>query len=52
VYRYIDQCNNRSDVEPLVVVKENKRKPLVVVDAEHFFYLLAMVNGVNHNGET
>lgn len=51
VYRYVDQCNNRGDAQPLVVVKENRRRPLAVVDAEHFFYLLRMVNGVNHNGE-
>jgi len=40
VYRYVDQCNNRSDTQPLVIVKENRRKPLAVVDAEHFFELL------------
>ena len=40
VYRYVDQCNNRGDAQPLVVVKENRRKPLAVVDAEHFFELL------------
>lgn len=40
VYRYIDQCNNRGDACPLVIVKENRRKPLAVVDAEHFFDLL------------
>ena len=40
VYRYIDQCNNRGDAQPLVIVKENRRKPLAVVDAEHFFELL------------
>lgn len=43
VYRFIDQCNNRGDVEPLVIVKENRRKPLVVVDAEHFFELLGKI---------
>ena len=40
VYRYVDQCNNRGDAQPLVIVKENRRKPLAVVDAEHFFELL------------
>ena len=40
VYRYIDQCNNRGDAQPLVIVKENRRRPLAVVDAEHFFELL------------
>lgn len=40
VYRYVDQCNNRGDAQPLVIVKENRRRPLAVVDAEHFFELL------------
>ena len=40
VYRFIDQCNNRGDAQPLVIVKENRRKPLAVVDAEYFFDLL------------
>ena len=44
VYRYVDQCNNRGDAQPLVIVKENRRKPLVVLDAEHFFELLGKLN--------
>ena len=40
VYRYVDQCNNRGDAQPLVIVKQNRRRPLAVVDAEHFFELL------------
>lgn len=40
VYRFIDQCNNRGDAQPLVIVKENRRRPLAIVDAEHFFELL------------
>ena len=40
VYRFIDQCNHRGDALPLVIVKENRRRPLAVVDAEHFFELL------------
>lgn len=43
VYRFIDQCNNRGDQEPLVIVKENRRRPLAIVDAEHFFELLRKV---------
>ena len=43
VYRFIDQCNNRGDAQPLVIVKENRRKPLAVVDAEYFFELLKKV---------
>ncbi len=43
VYRYVDQCNNRGNAQPLVIVKENRRRPLAVVDAEHFFELLRKV---------
>ena len=44
VYRFIDQCDNRGDARPLVIVKENRRRPLAVVDAEFFFDLLKKVN--------
>jgi len=38
------ECNNRGNTQPLVIVKENRRKPLAVVDAEHFFELLGKLN--------
>jgi hypothetical protein len=42
VYRFVDQCNARTDAQPLVIVKENRRRPLAVLDAEHFFDLLRL----------
>ena len=46
VYRYVEQCENRGATQPLVIVKQNRSRPLAVVDAEHFFELLrlTMVN--------
>jgi hypothetical protein len=31
--------SNSNDMEPMVVLKINKKRPLVLVDAEHFFKL-------------
>ena len=41
VYRFMDQAeaNCPDGSEPLVVIKADRRKPLVVVDAKHFFSL-------------
>lgn len=38
-YKFFDQveANNPSKLEPLVVCKANRRKPVVIVDAEWFF---------------
>jgi len=46
VYRYVEQCEKRGATQPLVIVKQNRSRPLAVVDAEHFFELLrlTMVN--------
>ena len=42
VYGYFDQAraNTPEAREPVVVIKQNRRCPLVVVDAEYFFKLL------------
>lgn len=42
VYKFYDQAisNTPKGVEPLVVVKQNFRKPLAVVDFEHFMELV------------
>ena len=41
IYKLMDQaienCPNKA--EPLVVLKADRKKPLVVMDAEHFFSL-------------
>ena len=37
IWKAYDQAiNNCGDYEPIVVLKRNKSKPLVLVDAEHF----------------
>lgn len=37
---YDQACANAGDYEPLVVMKKNRRKPLVVLDAESFIKLM------------
>ena len=37
---YAQACENSGDYEPLLVMKKNRKKPLVVMDAEAFFKLL------------
>lgn len=45
VYGYYEQAKtNAKGYEPVVVVKQNRSKPLVVVDAEYFFKLLKGAN--------
>lgn len=42
VYNYYDQCVNNTPkgCQPLVVMKQDRRKPLAVVDFEHFMELV------------
>jgi hypothetical protein len=41
VYNYYEQCQtNCGQYEPLVVIKQNRAKPLAVVDFEHFMELV------------
>lgn len=40
VYKYYDQAHGHGNHEPLVVIKQNMRKPLAVVDLDHFMELL------------
>jgi len=42
VYGFYDQAreNTPASREPVVVIKQNRRCPLVVIDAEYFFKLL------------
>ena len=45
VYGFYEQAQkNSKGFEPICVVKQNRSKPLVVVDAEHFFNLIAERN--------
>ena len=36
---YEQACANAGDYEPIVVMKKNKKKPLVVIDADAFIFL-------------
>ncbi len=41
VYKYYEQAQaNCGNYEPLVVIKGNRKKPLVLIDAEYFFNCL------------
>jgi len=41
VYNYYNQCEgNSGDYEPLVVIKQNRSKPLAIIDLEHFMELI------------
>ena len=37
VYNYYEQAKQHGKGEPLVVIKQNHSKPLVIVDADYFF---------------
>jgi hypothetical protein len=45
VYTWYEQAKSHGDHEPLVVIKQDRKRPLVVVDAEHFFQLIKGNNG-------
>lgn len=40
VYTDYAQAETHGNCEPLLVIKQNAKKPLVVVDAEHFVFLI------------
>ena len=44
VYKFYEQAKARSSKEVVVVIKQNRSKPLVIVDAEHFFNLVRKAN--------
>ncbi len=43
IYKFVDQCvaNCPSGAEPLVIIKADRRKPLAVIDMDHFFELIS-----------
>lgn len=45
VYRHYEQAITHGDYEPLLIVKQDRSKPLVVVDFEYFIKLLK--KGIN-----
>jgi len=45
IYGYYEQAQEHGDKhEPVVFVKQNRSKPLVIVDAEHFIELVKKAN--------
>jgi hypothetical protein len=46
IYRWYDQAvsNCNTGLEPVIVLKENRKRPLVCVDAEYFFKVMAERN--------
>lgn len=48
IYKAYDQAGTHGNLEPLVFIKMNRRRPLAIVDAEHFLRLnvnrLAVIN--------
>lgn len=47
LYNWYEQStsNAKKGTEPIVVAKANRKKPLVIVDAEYFFKLMGLTNG-------
>jgi len=47
LYTMYDQAvkNTKEGTEPLLIIRANRRKALVVVDMEHFFKLMKQKNG-------
>jgi hypothetical protein len=41
VYQYYAQCRTHGTHEPVVVMKQNQSKPLVVIDAEVFLNIIS-----------
>ena len=44
VYKFYEQATTHGDAEPLVVIKQNRSKPLAVVDLDHFINLVRKAN--------
>ena len=40
LYSYFDQARRHLALEPLLVVKMNRERPLAVIDMEHLFELI------------
>jgi len=40
LYSYVDQARRHVALEPLLVIKMNRERPLAVIDMEHLFELL------------
>lgn len=40
IYDWLDQAKTHGKHEPMLIIKADRRKPLVVIDADHFFALV------------
>ena len=49
VYGYYDQADTHGSEEPLLIIKQNRRKPLAVVDAEWYFEMLHIAMATKRN---
>jgi hypothetical protein len=51
--RFLEQAQSNcpKGAEPVVVMKENRRKPVVLVDAEYFFFLQSNLNNAEEDLE-
>jgi len=50
VWSAYEQCeSNSGDYEPVLFMKKNRKEPLVVIDAKHFFNLLRRLTKQNEN---
>lgn len=47
IHTYYEQAREHGNHEPLVIVKQDRKAPLAVVDAEHFFQLLKTIKEQN-----
>ena len=46
VYKFYEQAATHGSAEPLVVIKQNRSKPLAIVDLEHFVNLVAELDNL------
>lgn len=44
VYKHYEQASTHGNHEPLLIIKQNRSKPLAVVDAAYYFELLRKAN--------
>jgi len=47
VYKFMEQAESNCPpkAEPIAIIKADRRKPLAVIDAEHFFNLIGQLHG-------
>ena len=45
VYGWYEQAKEHGPLEPILVIKQDRCDPLVVIDADYFFNLIRKING-------